>query len=188
MTRGRLACQSHSLFANTARGRRWSSCTASSAHRRTGIRWRKGFRSVTASSPATCATMARLLVGQHEFSEMAGDLETLVEEHGLAPVTVLGHSVGSRRQCGGVAACRPHRGVDRHRHRPWSSIKSLSSITSRRCKRRSDGARRKTEIDAALASAVPDAATRLFLMQNLEEPATKLQVADQPRCDRREHG
>ena len=109
------------------------------------------------------------------FPEMADDLETLIEEHGLAPVTVLGHSVGGKTAM--LVAFRHADLIEelivvdiapvRYQEPFLDYIAAMQAAVR-------NGARRKTEIDAALASAVPDAATRLFLMQNLEERNGKL--------------
>jgi pimeloyl-ACP methyl ester carboxylesterase len=110
------------------------------------------------------------------FPEMAGDLEMLIEENGLAPATVLGHSVGGKTA---TLVALQHADlieelivVDiapvRYQEPFLEYIKAMQEAVR-------DGARRKSEIDAALTSAVPDAATRLFLMQNLEERNGKLE-------------
>jgi esterase len=109
------------------------------------------------------------------FSEMAGDLEALIEENGLTPATVLGHSVGGKTA---MLVALQHADlieelivVDiapvRYQEPFLEYIEAMQEAVR-------SGARRKAEIDEALASVVPDAATRLFLMQNLEERRGKL--------------
>lgn len=104
------------------------------------------------------------------FAEMADDLEALIEEKGLAPATVLGHSVGGKTAM--LTALRHPEVVDAlivvdiapvaYEEPFLSFIAAMQAADVGAGKRRSD-------VDAALAAAVPDAATRLFLLQNLEE-------------------
>lgn len=104
------------------------------------------------------------------FEEMADDLEALIEEKGLAPATVLGHSVGGKTAM--LTALRHPDVVDALIVVDIAPVAYeapfLAYIAAMQAADIGPG-RKRTEIDAALAAAVPDAGTRLFLLQNLEE-------------------
>jgi esterase len=105
-----------------------------------------------------------------DFAQMADDLQALIGEKGLAPAIVLGHSVGGKTAM--LTALRhpediealivvdiapvPYEAPFRHYIRAMQAA-DLSA------------GRRRSDIDADLAAAVPDATTRLFLLQNLTE-------------------
>ena len=104
------------------------------------------------------------------FEEMADDLEALIEEKGLAPATVLGHSVGGKTAM--LTALRHPDAVDAlivvdiapvaYEEPFLDYIAAMGSADLGPGRKRSD-------VEAALATAVPDVGTRLFLLQNLEE-------------------
>ena len=110
------------------------------------------------------------------FPEMADDLETLIEEKGLAPATVLGHSVGGKTAM--LVALKHPDLIDAlivvdiapvAYDEPFLDyIRAMQKIAPA-------GVRRRADVDAALAAAVPDAATRLFLLQNLVEQHGRLE-------------
>ena len=104
------------------------------------------------------------------FAEMADDLEALIEEKGLAPAMVLGHSVGGKTAML-TALAPPRRGrcADRRRHRAGRLRGAVPRVHRGDAGADLGPGRKRGEVDAALAAAVPDAATRLFLLQNLEE-------------------
>jgi esterase len=104
------------------------------------------------------------------FPEMADDLQALVEEKGLAPAVVLGHSVGGKTAM--LTALKHPDLLDAlivvdiapvAYEEPFTDyIRAMQAIDLARVGR-------KSEVDQALADVVPDTATRLFLLQNLEE-------------------
>lgn len=104
------------------------------------------------------------------FPQMADDLDALIEEKGLAPAVVLGHSVGGKTAM--LVALEHAQLVDAlivvdiapvfYREPFLVYIEAMREAVR-------SGARRKSEVDAALAASIPDPATRLFLLQNLEE-------------------
>lgn len=104
------------------------------------------------------------------FAEMADDLEALIEEKGLAPAIVLGHSVGGKTAM--LTALRHPDVVDALIVVDIAPVAYeepfLGYIEAMRAADLGNG-RRRADVDAALAAAVPDAGTRLFLLQNLEE-------------------
>lgn len=104
------------------------------------------------------------------FPEMADDLEALIEAHDLAPAVVLGHSVGGKTAM--LTALRHPDLVDSLVVVDIAPVAYdapfLAYIDAMRAAR-VEQASRRSEVDRALASAVPDPATRLFLLQNLEE-------------------
>jgi esterase len=113
--------------------------------------------------------------GSMTYPEMADDLEALIEEKGLAPTVVLGHSVGGKTAM--LVALKHAALIDSlivvdiapvtYKEPFLDYIRAMQDAVR-------SGARRKADVDAALASAVPDAATRLFLLQNLEERSGRL--------------
>lgn len=106
------------------------------------------------------------------FEEMADDLEALIEAKGLAPATVLGHSVGGKTAM--LTALRHPDAVDALIVVDIAPVlyeePFLGYIAAMQAAGLSPGQRRG-DVDAALAPVVADAGTRLFLLQNLEERA-----------------
>ncbi|MBK8209426.1 MAG: alpha/beta fold hydrolase [Rhodospirillales bacterium] len=106
------------------------------------------------------------------FAEMADDLEAFIDEKGLAPATVLGHSVGGKTAM--LTALRHPDVLDALIVVDIAPVAYeepfLAYIAAMQTADVGAGIKRG-DIDAALAAAVPDAATRLFLLQNLEERA-----------------
>ena len=110
------------------------------------------------------------------YPEMADDLETLMDENGLSSATVLGHSVGGKTAM--LVALRHPDLIEElivvdiapvsYQEPFLDYIRAMQDAVH-------DGATRKAEIDAALASVVADSATRLFLLQNLEERNGRLE-------------
>lgn len=106
------------------------------------------------------------------FAEMADDLEALIAEKGLAPAIVMGHSVGGKAAM--LTALRHPDLLDSlvvvdiapvAYEEPFLAwVEAMQAIDVA-------GASRKADIDQALAPVVQDTATRLFLLQNLEERA-----------------
>lgn len=103
------------------------------------------------------------------YDAMAADVASLIEAAGAAPVTLVGHSMGGKvamtlaltrpelLRCLVVVDIAPERyasGYDRY-------IQAMLAADL------SPG-RRRADVDAGLAAAVPDAAMRAFLIQNLE--------------------
>lgn len=105
-----------------------------------------------------------------DFTEMADDLEALLEEHGLSPATILGHSVGGKTAM--LTALRHPDLVEtlvvvdiapvRYEERFLDYVRTMQAVDL-------TGITRRSEVDAALQSVVEDAGTRAFLLQNLEE-------------------
>ena len=110
------------------------------------------------------------------YPEMADDLETLMDENGLSSATVLGHSVGGK-----TAMLVSLRHPDLIEElvvvdiAPVSYQEPFLDYIRAMQEALRNGATRKAEVDAALASAVADPNTRLFLLQNLEERNGRLE-------------
>ena len=109
------------------------------------------------------------------FAEMADDLEALIDEKSLAPAIVLGHSVGGKTRL--VALKHPDLidaliVVD---IAPVTYVEPFLDYIRAMQEAELTGARRRADIDAELAAAVSDAATRLFLLQNLVEQNGRLE-------------
>ncbi len=110
------------------------------------------------------------------YSEMADDLETLMDENGLSSATVLGHSVGGKTAM--LVALRHPDLIEElvvvdiapvSYEEPFLDyVRAMQNAVR-------TGATRKAEVDAALAPTVVDHRTRLFLLQNLEERNGKLE-------------
>jgi esterase len=110
------------------------------------------------------------------FPEMADDLEALIDEKGLAPAIVLGHSVGGKTAM--LVALKHPDLIDAlivvdiapvtYEEPFLDYVRAMQKATPH-------GARRRADIDAALAEAIPDPATRLFLLQNLVEQNGRLE-------------
>ncbi|MBK8176906.1 MAG: alpha/beta fold hydrolase [Rhodospirillales bacterium] len=107
---------------------------------------------------------------QMTFPEMADDLETLIEARGLSPASVLGHSVGGKTAM--LTALKHSDLVERlivvdiapvDYEAPFLAyVRAMQAVDLA-------AATRRSAIDEQLAEVVPDAATRLFLLQNLIE-------------------
>lgn len=110
------------------------------------------------------------------YPEMADDLETLIDENGLSSATVLGHSVGGKTAM--LVALRHPDLIEELivvDIAPVSYQEPFMDYIRAMQEALRNGATRKAEVDAALASAVADPATRLFLLQNLEERNGRLE-------------
>ncbi|MGB0497371.1 MAG: alpha/beta fold hydrolase [Rubricella sp.] len=102
------------------------------------------------------------------YADMAGDLAALIEAEG-APMDVLGHSMGGKAAMV-LALTRPDL-VSRlvvadiapvpYTHSHMGLIDAMAALDLSTVTRRGDA-------DAALAPAIPDAATRAFLIQSLD--------------------
>ncbi len=103
-----------------------------------------------------------------EFGEMADDLEALIAEKGLAPTIVLGHSVGGKTAM--LTALKHAEVIEALIVVDIAPVAYeapfLGYIQAMQATDLSAG-RRRSDIDAELASVVPDAATRQFMLQNL---------------------
>jgi pimeloyl-ACP methyl ester carboxylesterase len=110
------------------------------------------------------------------FPEMADDLEALIDEKGLAPAIVLGHSVGGKTAM--LVALKHPDLIDALivvDIAPVTYEEPFLDYVRAMQKAAPHGARRRADIDAALAGAIPDPATRLFLLQNLVEQNGRLE-------------
>jgi esterase len=102
------------------------------------------------------------------YRAMAGDVRAFLDTHDFDAATVIGHSMGGKTAMR-LALDAPHR-VERlvvvdiaptlseHDHLPW--LRAMASLDMRRVSRRADA-------ENMLEAAVPDAAMRRFLLQNL---------------------
>lgn len=110
------------------------------------------------------------------FPEMADDLEALIGGKGLAPAIVLGHSVGGKTAM--LVALKHPDLIDALIVVDIAPVEYdepfLDYIRAMR-EAEPAGARRRADIDAELAAAVPDDATRMFLLQNLVEQNGRLE-------------
>jgi esterase len=110
------------------------------------------------------------------FREMADDLEALIDEKSLAPAIMLGHSVGGKTAM--LVALKHPDPIDALIVVDIAPVgyeePFLDYIRAMRNADLSEE-RRRADIDAELAAAVPDAATRLFLLQNLVEQDGRLE-------------
>ena len=110
------------------------------------------------------------------YQEMADDLETLIDDKGLSSATVLGHSVGGKTAM--LVALRHADLIEElivvdiapvaYEEPFLDYIKAMRNAVQ-------NGVQRKSDVEAALVSAVADSATRLFLLQNLEERRGRLE-------------
>ncbi len=102
------------------------------------------------------------------YPAMADDVRAFLDTHDIDAATIIGHSMGGKVAMR-LALDAPQRverlvvvdiapGVSHHDHLPW--LRAMASLDLGRVRRRSDA-------DAMLAAAVPDAAMRQFLLQNL---------------------
>jgi Predicted hydrolases or acyltransferases (alpha/beta hydrolase superfamily) len=105
-----------------------------------------------------------------DFAEMADDLQALIDAKGLAPAVVLGHSVGGKTAM--LTALRHPDDIEALIVVDIAPVAYdapfLGYIRAMQATDLSAG-RRRSDIDAELAGAVPDRATRQFLLQNLME-------------------
>jgi len=111
-------------------------------------------------------------VDDMSYPAMAGDVRAFLDEHAIDAATVIGHSMGGKTAMR-LALDAPHR-VDRlvvvdiaptlsdHDHLPW--LRAMASLDVSRITRRADA-------EGMLEAAVPDAAMRRFLLQNLASTA-----------------
>ena len=123
------------------------------------------------------------------FDEMAGDVALFIERHGLAPVTVIGHSLGGKVAMR-LALLRPEL-VRRlvvvdvapaaYAHTFGPFVEAMQQVDLAAVRRRSDAERQ-------LESTIGDAVVRNFLLQNLIKTERRLRLAGQPRRARRQHG
>jgi esterase len=103
-----------------------------------------------------------------DYPAMAEDLVALIEARGLGPVALLGHSMGGK-----VAMLTALRRTDLVERLIVVDVAPLAYepvlLSYVRAMRGADlaGVRRRAEVDAQLAEAVPDPADRGFLLQNL---------------------
>jgi esterase len=102
------------------------------------------------------------------YPEMADDVRAFIERHDLAPVMMLGHSMGGKTAMW-LALEHPRLlkaliVVDiapvAYAHSFMAYVQAMSDLNLAELSRRS-------EADAALAHGIPDAAVRMFLLQNL---------------------
>lgn len=102
------------------------------------------------------------------FPEMADDLAAFISDHQLTEAIVVGHSLGGKTAM--LFALRDAKLVEqlvvidiapvRYRHDYRDYVDAMQGLDLQRIGRRS-------EADAALAAAIPEAALRRFLVQNL---------------------
>ena len=106
------------------------------------------------------------------YRAMAGDVRAFLDSHDIDAATVIGHSMGGKTAMR-LALDAPHRvdglvvvdiapTLSEHDHLPW--LRAMASLGLHRVTRRADAER-------MLAPAVPDAAMRGFLLQNLASTA-----------------
>ena len=118
--------------------------------------------------------------GGMEYGEMAEDLLAMLDEHGCRRAALLGHSMGGK--VGMVAALRDRDMVERlvvvdiapvaYRPHHLGLVRAMRGLDL-------SGIKRRGQADAALAAAVPHAAERGFLLQNLvfdPEPRWRLNL------------
>lgn len=103
------------------------------------------------------------------YAEMAADVASLIKAAGAGPVTLVGHSMGGKVAMA-LALTRPEL-VRRLIVVDIAPVRYASGydrfIRAMLAADLSTG-RRRADVDAGLAAAVPDAAMRAFLIQNLE--------------------
>ncbi len=102
------------------------------------------------------------------YREMAGDVRAFMDRHGLSGATVMGHSMGGKTSM--MLALEHGEAVGRlivvdiapvpysHSHLPFIRAMLAADLAA---------ASRRSEVDGQLAAAIPDAALRGFLLQNL---------------------
>jgi pimeloyl-ACP methyl ester carboxylesterase len=110
------------------------------------------------------------------FPQMADDLEAVIDEKSLAPAIVLGHSVGGKTAM--LVALKHPDLIDALivvDIAPVTYVEPFLDYIRAMREAELTGARRRADIDAELAPAVPDPATRLFLLQKLVEQNGRLE-------------
>ncbi len=106
------------------------------------------------------------------YAAMAGDVAAFLDDHDIATATLMGHSMGGKAAMR-LALDAPARvdrlvvvdiapSVSRHDHLPW--LRAMDALDLARVSRRADA-------DSMLTDAIPDAAMRQFLLQNLVSTA-----------------
>jgi pimeloyl-ACP methyl ester carboxylesterase len=107
-------------------------------------------------------------VASMSYPSMADDVRAFLDAHGIAAATIIGHSMGGKTAMR-LALDAPQRverlvvvdiapTVSRHDHGPW--LRAMGRLDLGRVTRRADA-------EAMLATSIPDAAMRQFLLQNL---------------------
>jgi pimeloyl-ACP methyl ester carboxylesterase len=102
------------------------------------------------------------------YPAMADDVRAFLDDHGIDAATVIGHSMGGKTAMR-LALDAPARvrrlvvvdiapTVSRHDHGP--TLTAMASLDLQRVTRRADA-------EAMLMASIPDAATRMFVLQNL---------------------
>lgn len=102
------------------------------------------------------------------YSDLVDDVRGFIEQHGLESTAVLGHSMGGKTAM--LLALRYGHLVDSlivvdtapvpYQHSFLPYVQAMQQVNIAAIKRRD-------EADAALSEQIPDAATRMFLLQNL---------------------
>lgn len=111
-------------------------------------------------------------VERMSYPDMAADVRAFLDAQAIDKALVIGHSMGGKTAMR-LALDAPQRierlvvvdiapGVSHHEHLPW--LRAMASLDLARVTRRADA-------DAMLAHAIPDAALRAFLLQNLVSTA-----------------
>jgi esterase len=102
------------------------------------------------------------------YADMAGDVQAYIEERGLGPVALLGHSMGGKAAM--VLALNHPDLVERlivadiapvtYKHTLASYVEAMRAVDL-------SDVRRRGEVDEQLAASIPEAPIRSFLLQNL---------------------
>lgn len=102
------------------------------------------------------------------YRELAGDVASVIERHGLGKTVVLGHSMGGKAAM--VLALEQPRLLDalivldiapvRYEHSLSSYVEAMQGVNL-------GGMRRRDEVDRVLRTRIPDSGVRAFLLQNL---------------------
>ena len=119
------------------------------------------------------------------FDDMAGDVAASIEQHGLAPVVLLGHSLGGKVAMrlaltrGDLVARLVVVDVAPvvYRHSVAEYVEAMRAVDLSRVTRR-------TEVDDQLGKTIRDTMMRAFLLQNLVRTLAGLRLARPSRCDR----
>ncbi|MFO1048434.1 MAG: alpha/beta fold hydrolase [Geminicoccaceae bacterium] len=103
------------------------------------------------------------------YAAMAADIASLIESGGAGPPTLVGHSMGGKVAMT-LALSRPEllRRLIIVDIAPVRYASGYERYIEAMLAADLSPGRRRTDVDAGLAAAVPDAAMRAFLMQNLE--------------------